>query len=139
MLIVGNVLAMMAVYANILGFLIQFLGALGIATMALCSLVVADYLVMRKGKDTSTRVVEEWNWAGIIAMTVGFGIAYTLQTTGIFPVGFVVALILVPLIYVVLRRTVLPEGTGTTIVPGTTALLEADDLDDEDVRSAALD
>lgn len=139
MLVIGNVLAMIAVYANILGFLIQFLGALGIATMALCSLVIADYVIIRKGQESSTRVVEAWNWAGIIAMTVGFGVAYTLQVTGIIPVGFLVALILVPLIYVVLRRSILPEGTGTRMVPGTTALIEADDLDDEDVRSAALD
>lgn len=139
MLVLGNVLAMMAVYANILGLLIQFLGALGIATMALCSLVIADYVVMRKGKETSTRVVEAWNWAGLIAIAVGFGTAYTLQVTGIIPVGFLVALVLVPFLYVILRRTILPEGTGTKMVPGTTALIEADDLDDEDVRSAALD
>lgn len=139
MLVAGNVLAMIAVYANILGFLIQFLAALGIATMALCALVISDYFHLRRGRPVSTRSVEAWNWAGLIALTVGVAVSYTLQATGILPVGFLVALVLVPAVYVTLRKTVLPEGAGTKMVRGTSALIEADDLDDEDVRSAALD
>lgn len=127
MLIVGNIIAMIAVYAGILGLLVQFLAALGIATFALCSLVIADYFVMRKGRPAPTRRVELFNWAGIIALVAGFGVSYGLQISGILPVGFLLTLVITPLVYMLLRRSALPEGTGTRMVPGTSALHEADE------------
>ncbi|MBB1508414.1 cytosine permease [Tessaracoccus sp. MC1756] len=130
MLIIGNVIALVAVYAGILGLLVQFLAALGIATFALCSLVVTDYFIVRKGQPASTRRVELFNWAGIIALLVGFAISYSLQVTGILPIGFLLTLVITPLVYVILRRTVLPEGRGTRMVAGTSALHEAEE-DDE--------
>lgn len=127
MLVVGNLIALIAVWAGILGFLAQFLAALGIATFTLCALVSADYFILRKGQAASTKRVESWNWAGIIAGLVGFGSAYALQITGVLPVGFLLTLIVTPLLYILLRRTVLKEGTGTSYVSGTSALHEVED------------
>lgn len=131
MLIIGNIIAMIAVYAGILGLLAQFLGALGVATFSLCSLVITDYFLIRKGRPAPTRRVEQFNWAGIIAMLLGFGVSYGLQITGILPIGFLLTLLITPVTYMVLRRTVLPEGTGTGMVSGTTALREAEEDDEE--------
>lgn len=127
MLIIANVVAMIAVLAGILAFLAQFLAALGVATFTLCALVIADYFLVRKGKRVSTRRVESWNWAGIIAFVVGFGSGYALQLSGILPVGFLLTFIVTPIVYIVLRRTVLKEGTGTKWVSGTTAMHEVDE------------
>lgn len=131
MLVVGNVIALIAVYAGILGLLAQFLSALGIATFALCSLVITDFFVVRRGRPSSVRRVELWNWAGIIALVLGFGVSYGLQVSGVLPIGFLLTLVVTPVAYLVLRRTVLPEGTGTRIVAGTSALLEAEEEDEE--------
>lgn len=131
-LIVANVIAMLAVLGGILGVLAQFLGILGIATFTLCALIIADYFIVRRGEAVSTQQVESWNWAGVIAFIVGFGAAYTLQVTGIFPLGFLLTLILTPLVYVLLRRTVLKPGTGTHYVSGTTALLEVVEVEARD-------
>ncbi len=136
MLIIGNVIALVAVYAGILGLLVQFLAALGIATFALCSLVLADYFLVRKGQPASTRRVELFNWAGVIALLAGFLIAYVLQISGILPVGFLVTLVITPLSYVTLRRYVMPEGTGTRMVAGTTALLDAEEIGEEHLASS---
>lgn len=138
MLILGNLVAMVAVYANILGFLAQFLGALGIAAFALCSLVIADYFLIRKGQAASTRTVESWNWAGVVALVAGFAVSYGLQFSGVLQVGFLLTLVVTPLVYLVLRSTVLPEGTGTTIVPGTSALQEADAPEVESAPARAV-
>lgn len=131
MLVIGNVIAMVAVYAGILSLLGVFLGALGVATFSLCSLVIADYFVIRKGQPAPTRRVEQFNWAGVISIVVGFGVSYGLQISGILPIGFLLTLVVTPVVYVALRRTVLPEGSGTRMVSGTSALLEAEEEAEE--------
>lgn len=128
MVVLGNAIALLAVWGGILGFLVQFLGALGIATFSLAALVVTDFYVLRRRQAAPTDRVERINWAGLIAVVVGFGTSYLLLVTGVFALGFVVTLVLTPLVYVLLRRTVLPEGRGTTFVTGTAALKEVEDL-----------
>lgn len=124
MVLVANALALCAVWAGVLGFLGQLLGGLGIATCSLCALLITDYRLTR-GRRSGTQV-ERFNWAGIIALVVGFGVSYYLFAADIFQLGFLVALVLTPAIYVALRRTVLRPGTGTAYVAATTALREID-------------
>ncbi|MCK6210771.1 cytosine permease [Georgenia sp. EYE_87] len=130
MVLLGNAIALVAVWGGILGFLAQFLGALGIATFSLAALVITDFYVLRRQQAAPTDRVERMNWAGLIAVAVGFGTSYLLLVTGVFVLGFVITLVLTPLVYVVLRRTVLPEGRGTTFVAGTAALREVEVLDE---------
>jgi cytosine permease len=123
MMVVANVLALLAVWGDVLSFLGELLGALGIATCSLIALLVTDFKLVR-GR-TPDRV-ERFNWAGVIALAVGFGISYWLFWADIFELGFLITLVLTPAVYLGLRRTVLPPGTGTTYVEATAALREID-------------
>ncbi|KAB2383694.1 hypothetical protein F9B16_11440 [Actinomadura montaniterrae] len=123
MMVVANVLALLAVWGDVLSFLGELLGALGIATCSLIALLVTDFKLVRSR--TPDRV-ERVNWAGVIALTVGFGISYWLFWADIFELGFLITLVLTPAVYLGLRRTVLPPGTGTTYVEATAALREID-------------
>ncbi|MCG2622582.1 cytosine permease [Arthrobacter sp. I2-34] len=128
MVVAANVIALISVWANILGVITQYLGLLGILTFSLCALVIADFFIVRKRRPADTAKVERFNWAGLIAVVAGSGVSYFLTATGIFPLGFLLTLVLTPLIYVLLRRSVLPEGAGTSHVPGTAALRDDDDM-----------
>ncbi|WP_185972331.1 purine-cytosine permease family protein [Georgenia yuyongxinii] len=129
MVLLANAFALLAVWGGILGVLVQFLGALGIATFSLAALVVTDFYIVRQRRPAPVARVEKVNWAGLIAMAVGFTVSYVLLVTGVFALGFVVTLVLTPLVYVALRGTVLPEGRGTRFVPGTAALKEVEVLE----------
>lgn len=130
MVVLANVIALVSVWANILGVLLQFLGLLGILTFSLAALVIADFYIVRKRQPVQTALVERFNWSGLIALVVGSGTSYLLTATGIFPLGFLVTLVLTPLLYVILRRTILPEGSGTDFIEGTAALKEIEDTAD---------
>lgn len=132
MLVLANVIAIAAVMGGILGMFVQFLGALGVATFSLCALIVADYFILRNQQDAALHKVERFNWAGIIAMVVGFVVSYGLMITGVTPLGFLVTLVLTPVLYIALRRSVLKEGTATDMVPGTVALHEIESLEEAD-------
>lgn len=132
MVVLANVIALVSVWANILGVLLQFLGLLGILTFSLAALVIADFYIVRKRLPVQTALVERFNWSGLIALVAGSGTSYLLTATGIFPLGFLVTLVLTPVLYVILRRTVLPEGAGTDFIEGTAALKEIEDAADFD-------
>ncbi|MDX6742776.1 hypothetical protein [Actinocorallia sp. A-T 12471] len=123
MLLVANALALVAVWADILSLLGELLGALGIATCSLAALLIADF---RLAKGRSAARVERVNWAGVVALVVGFGVSYALFVTDTFQLAFLVTLVLTPLLYTVLRTTVLTPGTGTGYVEATAALREHD-------------
>ncbi|MER5621255.1 hypothetical protein ABT061_09455 [Streptosporangium sp. NPDC002544] len=127
MVLVANALALIAVWGDILSLLGQLLGALGIATCSLSALLITDFQLTRGRR--SGGLVERFNWAGIIALVVGFGVSYYLFTTGVFQLGFLVTLVLTPAIYLALRRTVLRPGTGTSYVKATAALREIEDAE----------
>lgn len=94
-------------------------------TGSLSALLITDFQLTRGRRPGS--LVERFNWAGIIALVVGFGVSYYLFTTGIFQLGFLVTLALTPTIYLALRRTILRPGVGTSYVKATAALREIED------------
>ncbi len=108
--VVGNVIGLLAVWGGILGFINDWLGALGILTTSLCTLVIADYFIVRRQAAAHPTLVENFNWAGIIALLLSSGVAYALVKADVTSLGFAVALILTAVIYPVLRRF-LPAGT----------------------------
>lgn len=126
MVVVANGLALLAVVGDILALLGQMLGALGIATCSLCALLITDFRMTQEQQRTRTQV-ERFNWAGIIALIIGFGVSYALFVTEIFTLGFLVTLVLTPAVYGALRRTVLKPGTATAYVTATAALREIED------------
>jgi cytosine permease len=108
--VVGNVIGLLAVWGDILNFINSWLGALGILTTSLCTLVVVDFFVVRKKVPAHPKQVENFNWAGIITLLLASGIAYTLVKKDVTDLGFAVSLVLTAVGYPLLRR-LLPEGS----------------------------
>ncbi|MBM7519749.1 purine-cytosine permease family protein [Nocardioides nitrophenolicus] len=121
MVVLGNVIALLAIWGDILDRINSFLGLLGILTTALCALMITDFFVVRRGAAHRERV-EQFNWAGIVAMLASSALAYWLQDSGRTNLGFLIALVLCPLLYVALRSSLLPEGRGTGTVEASAAL-----------------
>ena len=126
MVVLGNVIALLAIWANILSEISKFLGALGILTTSLCVLMIVDYFVIRRGRSVQSGQVERFNWAGIIALVLSSAIAYEMQAHGVTNLGFLIAMVLTAAIYTGLRRTVFAEGTATSTVDLATALHDSD-------------
>lgn len=125
MVIVGNIIALIMIAAGILGQFSAWLGYLGCITLALVGVMIADYYLVRKQHyDHSTHRVEQWNWAGVIALHIGAIVGIVLIATGTMPLGFMVSLLLAIVLYPLLRK-VMPEGTGTSFVSEEEALDEA--------------
>lgn len=120
--VLGNVVALLAIWGDILDRINAFLGLLGILTTALCALMIADFFLVRRGRSAQLDTVEQFNWAGIVAMLGSSAFAYWLQDSGQTNLGFLVALVLCPVAYVALRASVLPEGRGTSMVAAARAL-----------------
>lgn len=126
MVVLGNVIGLIAIWANILDQINKWLGALGILTTSLCVLMIVDYFVVRRGEAARADRVERFNWAGVIALVVSSVIAYELQDHDVTHLGFLVAMVLTTVIYAGLRLTILPEGRGTATVATVVALRDAE-------------
>lgn len=126
MVVLGNVVALLAIWAGILDRINSFLGLLGILATALCALMISDYFIVRRGQAARPERVERFNWAGIIAMVGASALAYWMQESGLTNLGFLVALIVCSVVYVGLRSTVLPEQRGSGTVAASAALVGDD-------------
>lgn len=125
MVVVGNIIALIMIAAGILGQFAAWLGYLGCITLALVGVMIADYYLVRKQHfDSTTHRVEQWNWAGVIALHIGAIVGIVLIATGIMPLGFMVSLLLAIVLHPLLRKA-MPEGTGTTFASEEEALDEA--------------
>lgn len=125
MVVLGNIIALLMIAAGILGQFSAWLGYLGCITLSLVGVIIADYYLVRKQHyDSTTHRVEQWNWAGVIALHIGAITGIILIATGIMPLGFMVSLVLTIVLYPPLRK-LLPEGTGTSFVSEEEALDEA--------------
>jgi len=105
--IVGNVIALLMIAGNILGLLSSFLGILGVSTTALAAVIIADYFIVRKRHAALQTETEAVNWAGVISVVVAAVTGSVLSETGITPLGFVVSLVIVLVLYPILRLYVL--------------------------------
>lgn len=108
MVVVGNVIGLLMVGADILGLINSYLGVLGVTTTSLAAVIIADYFIVRRRRVAGSDEVESVNWAGVVSVVVAAVVGDVLQETGIFPLGFLVALVLVLVGYPVLRTSVLP-------------------------------
>ncbi len=125
MVILGNIIGLLAIMGNILDLIGSWLGVLGILTTSLCVLMIMDYYVLRRRELVHPDTVEEFNWAGIVTVLAGSGIAQAVTMTGVTSMGFLIAGALTAIGYPLLRRTILPEGRGSRFVSTATALREA--------------
>lgn len=107
MVILGNVIALLMIAGNILGFLGSFLGVLGVSTTSLAAVIIADFFIVRKRRPARADETEAYNWAGIISVLIAGVAGSILSETGVTPLGFAVSLIIVLVLYPVLRIFVL--------------------------------
>ena len=105
--IMGNIIALLMIAGNILGLLSSFLGILGVSTTALAAVIIADFFIVRKRQPARANENESVNWAGVISVVVGAVVGSVLSETGVTPLGFVVSLVLVLVLYPILRLYVL--------------------------------
>lgn len=125
MVVIGNVVGLLMVAGNILGLIHSYLGALGITTTAVAGVIIADFFVVRRGRAATGDRVEAVNWAGVISVVLAVAVGLWLTSAGITQLGFLVSLALVLVVYPVLRRRVLPEGSGTRYLSAGRSMEEA--------------
>ena len=124
MVVVGNLIGLAMVAGNILGLINSYLGILGVTTTALAAVIIADFFLVRRRTVVDPARVESVNWAGVVSVVVGSVVGGVLQQTGVFQLGFVVALVVVLALYPLLRRSVLaprPVPAATARARETTA------------------
>jgi purine-cytosine permease-like protein len=101
------------VAGDILGLIGSYLGILGVTTTALAAVIIADFFIVRRRTPVGPADLESVNWAGVVSVVLGAVIGGVLQETGVFTLGFLVALVIVLVLYPVLRSTVFrPRGTA---------------------------
>ena len=94
MVIVGNIIALVMIAANILGEFTAWLSFLGCMTLGLCGVMISDYYIVRKGIfDSRTHQIENWNWAGVMTLIVCASIGIILIGTKVFSLGFLVTVV----------------------------------------------
>lgn len=101
MVILGNVIALIAIWGSILDRISSFLG---IRTTALCALMISDYFIVRRRQAADPGEIERVNWAGVIAMLGASSLGYWLQDSRTTSLGFLVALIVCPVVYAALQE-----------------------------------
>ncbi|MCI9887440.1 hypothetical protein JT358_03035 [Micrococcales bacterium 31B] len=120
MVIVGNVIGLIMVAADILGFIASFLGILGVTTTSLAAVIIADFFIVRRRQPAVLADSEPVNWAGLISVVVAAVAGSVLSETGVTPLGFLVSLVIVLALYPPLRR-ILPGRSGGPSGPAAAA------------------
>ncbi len=125
MVILGNIIGLLMVLGGILGALQTYLGLLGILTTSFCGIMIADYYIVRRMSSPVGRSsVDSINWAGVISITLASVVSFVLQQTGVFLLGFLLALVITLVLYPVLRLTVLKPGAFTSQISTQEAVQE---------------
>lgn len=78
--------------------------------------MIADYFIVERRLESEEQAIDSTNWAGVASIVLAFGISFGLQLAGIFPLGFLLALVLTLTLYPVLRMWVLKPGMLTKTV-----------------------
>lgn len=107
MVIIGNIIALIMIALNILGLIASYLGILGTTTVAIAGVVIADYFIVRRCTPAMVKEMEEVNWAGVISVVIAVIVGTLLADHGITPLGFIISLIIVLILYPLLRVFVL--------------------------------
>lgn len=126
MVVLGNVIALLMAAGGILGLIASWLNILGIMTMAFVAVMIADYYIVRKKTLADHTQVESINVAGVVSVVLGVVLAVVLESTHVFPLGFLTSLIVVLVAYPVLRRHVFKLGAMTGMVDASLALQEVE-------------
>lgn len=126
MVVLGNVVALLMAAGGILGLIVSWLNILGVMTMAFVAVMIADYYIVRKKTLGDRSKVESVNVAGVTSVVLGVVVAVVLESTHVFPLGFLTSLIVVLVAYPIFRLHVFKEGAMTGMVDATLALKEVE-------------
>lgn len=129
MVVLGNLVAMGMVEAGILQTLNAWLGVLGIITTSFAAVMIADYYFIRKRQLASHASVEAFNVAGLITVIVASIASTWLQDIHVFPLGFLLSLVITLVLYPALRLSALRPGALTNMVQGQLALQDSETAD----------
>ncbi|WP_390624145.1 cytosine permease [Fodinicola feengrottensis] len=113
MVVLANVIGLLMVAGDILGLINRYLGVLGVTTTALAGVIIADYYLIRRRKVADPDEVESVNWAGVVSVLASAATGGFLTESGITPLGFLVTLGSVLVLYPVLRRYVFRANTAS--------------------------
>ena len=117
MVVLGNAIGLVMVFAGILDVLNTWLGILGVITTSLIGVIIADFYLVRRRVRADPQRAEAVNWAGVTSVAVASVLGETLQESDVFSLGFVISFFAGLIVYPMLRRSLLPHGTGTTVEP----------------------
>ena len=126
MVIVGNIIALLFAAGGILGLISSWLNILGIITTAFVAVMLADYYIVRHRQLADHDQVESINIAGVVSVIVGVILAVVLESTHVFPLGFLTSLIVVLVGYPLLRNYVFKSGALTGMVDAQLAIREVE-------------
>ena len=108
-----NALSMLFLYGEIIAWFNAFLVVLGILTTCFAAIMIADYFIVAKIDPSLIRQSanqEQFNWAGIISIAVGFTLAHYVLI-GVNPIEFLTAVAISFTVYPLLRTTICRPGT----------------------------
>jgi cytosine permease len=117
--VLANVIGLVMLYGKLLALVNSWITVLGVLTTSLAGVVVADFYIVRKGdKQQATRVTrqsEAFNWAGIVTILVGTGMAHYIMQ-GIVRIEFFTSLVVSLVLYPVLRLAVFRQPEVIPVV-----------------------
>jgi len=116
--ILANALGLLMIAGDILGLINRYLGILAVTTTALAGVIIADYYIVRRRRAANPDLVESVNWAGVLSVVLSAATGGFLAEAGITPLGFLVTLAMVLVLYPVLRRSVLRGPREDAAEPG---------------------
>lgn len=124
MVVVGNIIGLVMVAGDILGLIASYLGILGVTTMALAGVIIADFFIVRRGRKAEPDQLETVNWAGVVSVLAAAGTGGALLEADVTQLGFLVSLAMVLVLYPLLRTSVLrprqtarPAGHAEEVAP----------------------
>jgi cytosine permease len=112
LVIICNIIALLMIVAGILDLFGRFLSTLGIVTVAVAAVVIADYYIVRKCRTADSGKVEAVNWPGVVAVIIGTVAGAIFSGMGITPLGFVITLVVVLVLYPLMQWFALPRSTA---------------------------
>jgi len=116
--VLANLLSMLFLAGNVIVWFNAFLTLLGVLTTCFSAIMLADYFLVERLRPRpsilgSKEVSEPVNWAGVIALGLGFVAAHYLLRP-LIPIEFFSALAVSLFVYPLLRLYVLPPAWGRT-------------------------
>jgi cytosine permease len=115
--VLANAIGLVMLYGKLLALVNSWITILGVLTTSLAGVVVADFYIVRGKRQQlagAVRQPEAFNWAGIVTIVVGTGLAhYVMQ--GIVRIEFFTSLVVSLVLYPLLRLAVFRRPAAASV------------------------